>query len=92
MLQRWHQHYFSSIAGCLRFFKVLIPGVIDSDGLFEYRTKKDFEALISFFSDSDSHPRRSADGKPHINAETKEMIANMSEQLKTFEEMFQESW
>jgi hypothetical protein len=76
----------------LTVLKVLIPGVIDSEGLFEYRTKKDFEAIIAFFSDNDSHPRRSADGKPHITAETKEMIANIGKQLKVFEDMFLESW
>jgi hypothetical protein len=71
---------------------VLIPGVIDSEGLFEYRTKRDFENLVAFFSDSESHPRRSADGKPHITEETKEMIANMGEQLRIFEDLFLESW
>lgn len=47
---------------------------------------------MAFFSDSESHPRRSADGKPHITEETKEMIANIGEQLRIFEDLFLESW
>jgi hypothetical protein len=47
--------------------------------------------LLGFFSERDSHPRRAA-GKPHITADTQEMIENMSKQLKIFQEMFTESW
>ena len=72
--------------------KVLIPGVVDNEGLFEYRTKRDFEALLEFFSDTDSHPRRMVDGKPHLSAETQEMVKRIGEQLKIFEDMFLETW
>ncbi len=72
--------------------KILIPGVMDSEGLFEYRTKKDFEALFEFFTDSDSHPRRMTDGKPHFTAETQEMLKRISEQTKIFEDMFLDTW
>ena len=54
--------------------------------------KKDFEALLEFFTDSDSHPRRTADGSKHISADTQEMISNIRVQVKFFEEMFFESW
>jgi hypothetical protein len=48
--------------------------------------------LLEFFSDSESHPRRTADGKPYISAETHEMVTNLGAQLKIFEQLFQEQW
>ena len=66
---------------------------MDSESLFEYRMKRDFQALLDFFTDSDSNPRRMrADGSKHISADTQELISNIGAQLKIFEEMFLESW
>jgi hypothetical protein len=73
-------------------YKVLIPGVIDSEGYFEYRTSEDFKALLQFFTDSEDKPRRTKDGRPHITPETQEMIRRTGDQLKIFEELFLESW
>ncbi len=47
---------------------------------------------MAFFSDSESHPRRTADGKPYISAETQEMLKTLSVQLVVFEQLFQEQW
>jgi hypothetical protein len=55
--------------------------------------KKDFQALLDFFTDSDSNPRRMrADGSKHLSADTQELISNIGAQLRIFEEMFLESW
>jgi hypothetical protein len=48
--------------------------------------------MLEFFSDSESHPRRTADGKPYISAETQEMVKNLGAQLIIFEQLFQEQW